>query len=177
MSRTQFLWFVYFKIGKIIIKQKCNLIHNVNATPRERQILMNSWFYISEYSVNLRTLGLMWKGIIYIWLMFGLRISWKFGIAGKFLLHCKMVLSYWISHNFCIIVGSSFSYEISCPVCSLKAKHANNNCFSLQVGTFHHKPTISESDRPSNEHFAVRKVFPHQLAFSCWLFWGSTKYL
>ena len=109
--------------------------------------------------------------------MVGLRISWKFGKTGKFLLHCKMVLSYWISHNFCIIVGSSFSYEISCPVCSLKAKHANNNCFSLQVGTFHHKPTISESDWPSNEHFAVRKVFPHQPSFSCWLFWGPTKYI
>ena len=109
--------------------------------------------------------------------MVRLRIPSKFGITRKILLHCKMVLSYWISHNFCIIVGSSFSYEISCPVCSLKAKHANNNCFSLRVGTFHHKPTVSESDWPSNEHFAVRKVFPHQLAFSCWLFWGSTKYL
>ena len=108
--------------------------------------------------------------------MVGLRIPSKFGITGKMLLHCKMVLSYWISHNFCIIVGSSFSYEISCPVCSLKAKHANNKCFSFQVVTFHHKPTVSKSDWPSNERFAVRKVFTHQLSFSCWLFWGPTKY-
>ena len=108
--------------------------------------------------------------------MVGLRIPSKFGITGKILLHCKMVLSYWISHNFCIIVGSSFSYEISCPVCSLKAKHANNKCFSFQVVTFHHKPTVSKSDWPSNERFAVRKVFTHQLSFSCWLFWGPTKY-